>query len=245
MSTPQDARADGSPWPARAGTMALWTVAAALAGPHAPLDAPLVVLLALSGTAAAWGAKRLWWERTRPRSNAFWWIAGTAWVLAALLVPTPWPVVFWSIAVSLAWLHDMPASPTAMLVSIALLALVHDPAAWRGAGDAEAAWLVVALLSGVVAAVLERERLAWRSGQGASAAWNTVRVLVLAGWSLAFLLLRRPLQSVSLFRLVGIDAATTGGRVVLVGLLLVCLVLVGLLLRQRPPRPAPEAVWSR
>lgn len=228
------------PWtdPWAIAIVALWVLGVAVAGPAAAtlwrLGGGLLGLLL--GVAVV----RVWGPRTRPDGHVLWWLIGIVWIVVAM-VSGNGAAFMWALPVGLAWRHAMAASPSLMLLSGGTLVLLQDGDWWRSAPEAAAWLLALGMLLVVMAAVLERDRLAALRGRHLAPWWQAARGGALVAWTVAIVALRGPLQSVGMFRAIGIDPATGGGRLVLLGLMLLSLALAGILLRQKPPQ---EAAWT-
>jgi len=185
------------------------------------------------GTAAllAW----VWGERTRPKANLLWFIAGVGAIGLGTLAGAGFGLPYsLGLVVGLFLCHDMRLAPTLMLSAGVGAALWQPNKIWYAAGESDAWWVALAVLVTLSAAVVERDRLARRQGPPASPAWTAIRLGFLTIWTVGVLSAKEQLQVGRLFAAVGANPAGTTGKFMLVGVVLACLVLAGLLLRSKP-----------
>ncbi len=194
--------------------------------------------------AGAWGGALLalllfvlWGERTRPKPNGLWVLLGIVWAAGFLVPSQPAHAFVAGTAVALLWLHDAPGAPSAML-GWGLFALVWqgDPSIWQDAGEDQAFYVATGMTLVVLGAQLERERLARQRYAPVGFTWNTARISVVAVVTLVLLAGRETLGAASLFAALGLDITGTGGKVAMLGVLLVSLGVAATLFRVRPAR---------
>lgn len=216
-------------------------VAAAACGGLGTEAAAIRAVALLAGVAVALGAWRLWGEATRPRGHWSWWLLGAG--LAALLLPTWAALALLGIAATWPVLHHQPAGAAVLLLAGCLALLWGDPGRWRALGEPEAWWVGAGAWCAVAAAVWERDRVAARHETPTPWTWTVARAAAVALWTVSFLLLRDSVRFSGAFAALGVDVGSTGGRLLLAGMLLVSLLATTLLWR-RQKRADPAVAWQ-
>lgn len=229
-------------WP----TMLVWTLASGLTTFQSPEFASTTILFAIGGVALALAIVALWGLRTRPKRNAFWILVHILLLAAVAVLADARPLMGAAAAlpVALLWIHDSPASPTAML-SWGFILILWQPDFWEEA-DAEAAWNVaLAAVVMIGAAQMERNRLARRQFAPPSGIWSVLRLGLVALLSLLMIAGREGLQAVGVFTYLGIDPSGTAGKITMLGIVAFSLAIALALWRVRPEKPPKPVVEER
>lgn len=193
----------------------------------------LRAMAAVTGAAAGSLGVGIWGPRTRPTSNAWWWIIAGGSVLASFFLPALVAIGVAGCAVTLFLMHDHPSGPGALLVIGTLALLWHPPSDWSTASGPNAWWVGLGSCTLVVSALVERERLATGTTGATPAAWTMFRASWVFAWTVTVLLLRESLPLGELARSAGLDVAGNMGRTALVASLVLAIASTGLLLRGR------------
>lgn len=225
-------------WP----PMLLWLAGAGYTTFNAPELMATTVVTALMGVGVTLAVYALWGPRTRPRKNAFWFLVHVLLIGAVIVLVGSRPILgaVAAIPVALLWLHDAPASPTAMLVwGVALV--LWQPDLWSGA-EADIAWTVMmATVLFIAAAQFERNRLAARQFTQAGVVFSLLRILAVTAISMLFIAGRDALRAVNVFTYIGVDASGVSGKIAMLSIIAACIAVAAALFRVRPekaPRPA-------
>lgn len=197
------------------------------------------------GVLLAWGLVMLWGRRTLPKNRIAWWVVGGALLLWLFLsglgmlpeeLVGPYALGPLVVFVFLFVLHDHHLAPSILLGGVVLAVLVQPGLEWSEAGESEAAWIALATLAGVFAAVLKRERMARSYAVATPGLWTALRLFFVVAWTIVILSLREEVQWAQLFAWLGLDASGPEGQVALVAVILVALVVAAFALK---PRRAP------
>ena len=86
----------------------------------------------------------MWRERTRPKVNGFWILLGIVWSVLVILPIRPYLGLVVTLPVALLWIHDSPATPSAMLTWGLLATLFQDFEVWDAAGAETAVFVLLA-----------------------------------------------------------------------------------------------------
>jgi hypothetical protein len=192
------------------------------------------------GTAAllAW----VWGERTRPKNSLLWYVAGVAAVGLGALggggFAFPYAL---GLLVGLFLVHDMRLTPSLMLAAGLGAALWQPTKRWPSATESDAWWVALTMLFTLAAAVVERDRLARRQGPPVPPAWTAIRLGFLTIWTVGVVSAKKELQVGRLFAYFGADPTGMGGKILLLGIVVACLVAAGLLFRTKAPRQPSAA----
>lgn len=205
--------------------------------------------MAVLGQALAAAFVALWRDRTRPRANLGWFLAGLGLVAAigatteTTLDPSYFRILPFGILVGFFLLHDLTSTPSLMLGAVVFSALFHPEIAWHEEGDGRAWWIAISVLLGVAAATLERERLQAKEAHITPWSWTIIRLAIVTIFSFAILTFKENIQTGRLFELFGADPRGESGRWALLSILLAALVGATFLLRGKkpatPPGPSP------
>ena len=186
----------------------------------------------------------LWRDRTRPRVNGFWILLGIIWFAFVLIPIRPYLGLVATLPVALLWLHDSPATPSAMLTWGLIATIDQDPAVWDVADVDTAFYVILAMIFVIGAAQLERERLATQYAP-TSRIWMAARLAALLAWSLALLGARESLTAINLFTYLGFDLSGVAGKVTVLMLMLFALAAAALLFRVRPVKAVDPTAQPR
>ncbi len=229
----------------RLPTILIWLMALSFTTFEAPEYAATMVAFALAGVGFALLLYLLWGARTRPVKNAFWVLVHVV-LIGGLIAMSGYRPVLGALAafpVALLWLHDSPASPSAMLTWGVFLVL-WQPEFWAVA-EAPVSWdIVVAVILLIGAAQFERNRLAAKQYTQAGVIFSLWRLLAVFLLSLLFVAGREGLRAVNAFTYIGIDASGTAGKLTMLGFVAAMIALAILLFRVRPEKPPQLAVTS-
>lgn len=226
----------------RVTTMAIWLIAAGSTSFGAPEMSASIVVFGALGVGLGLFFFLLWGPRTRPGKNAFWFLVHVVLVGAVIALGTTRPLLGFvtAIPVALLWIHDSPASPTAML-SWGMILVLWQPSLWVGA-EAEISWdVVVATLLMIAAAQFERNRLAGRQYTQAGVIFSFIRLGLVAGITMLFVAGREGLRAVNAFTYLGIDASGIGGKLTMLSFIIISLAVALALFRVRPEK-APNLI---
>lgn len=226
-------------------TMILWVISAGLTTLSSPEFQTTTILFALVGVAIVLGIYVMWGPRTRPTKNAFWFLVHIILLAAFIAFAAARPLLgaVAAIPVALLWIHDSPASPTAMLVWGVLLVL-YQPDYWPSAGPEDAWNVILAVIVIIAAAQFERNRLAARQFTQSGLVFSFVRLALVFGFSVLFVAAREGLRVVNAFTYIGIDASGASGKITMLGFIFVSIATALMLFRVRPEKPPKLAVTS-
>lgn len=217
----------------RLGTMFWFTLALGFTGFGNATELITMPGFGWIGVALAMGTFLLWRDRTRPRANGFWILMGIIWFAFVLIPIRPYLGLVAALPVALLWLHDSPATPSAMLTWGLVAVLAQDPAVWEVADVDTAFYVVLAMTFVIGAAQSERERLATQYAP-TSRIWMMARLAALLAWSLTLLGARENLTAINLFTYLGFDLSGVAGKATVLLLMLLALASATLLFRVRP-----------
>ncbi len=180
------------------------------------------------------GMYALWQGRTRPVPNGFWILLGILWFALAVMPIRPYHGLVVTIPVALFWLHDAPASPSAMLTWGMVATLAQDFEVWENAGADQAFHVVVAMVLFIAAAQAERQRLAKAQYAPTGRMWMYARLGAVFLWALTMVAAREALRAVNFFTYLGFDLRGFAGKVTMLLLILASLAAAAMLFRTRP-----------
>ncbi|MGB1585718.1 MAG: hypothetical protein ACPHID_01565 [Thermoplasmatota archaeon] len=217
----------------RLGTMFWFTLALGFTGFGNATELITMPGFGWIGVAIAMGMFLLWRDRTRPRANGFWILMGIIWFAFVLIPIRPYLGIVAALPVALLWLHDSPATPSAMLTWGLVAVLAQDPVVWELADVDTAFYVILAMTFVIGAAQSERERLATQYAP-TSRVWMLARLAALLMWSLTLLAARDNLTAINLFTYLGFDLSGVAGKATVLLLMLLALASAALLFRVRP-----------
>ncbi len=225
--------------------MIVWIAAASLTSFGAIELASSTAFFALVAVLMVLGLYAMWGPRTRPTKNAFWFLVHIVLIAGLIAFATTRPMLglVAALPVALFWIHDAPASPSAML-GWGFLLILLQPDFWIAA-EPEAAWdVLLASVLVIGAAQMERNRLAARQYTQAGPLFSLIRLAAVAGLSFLFVAGREGLRAVNAFTYIGIDASGISGKLTLIGFVAISLAVAVVLFRVRPEKPPRLTVAS-
>lgn len=218
----------------RLWTMLWFTIALGFTGFGNITELAYMPAMAWLGVAVAMGMYALWRDRTRPRSSGFWILMAILFSAAMIMPIRPFTGAVAALPVALLWLHDSPATPSAMVTWGMFAVLFQDLEVWNIADADTAFYVVLAMILILGAAQAERERLAVRRYAPTSRMWMFARLGAILVWSLTIVAGREAIQAISLFTYLGFDLTGQEGKITILFLLLGSLAAAALLFRRRP-----------
>ena len=228
----------------RLGTMFWFTLALGFTGFGNATELATMPLFGWLGVGLAMGMFLLWRDRTRPRVNGFWILLGIIWFAFVLIPIRPYLGLVATLPVALLWLHDSPATPTAMLTWGLVATIDQDPAVWELATVDTAFYVILAMVFVIGAAQAERERLATQYAP-TSKVWMVARLATLLAWSLTLLAARDSLTAINLFTYLGFDLSGVAGKVTVLMVMLFALAAAAMLFRVRPVKEVDPKAQPR
>jgi hypothetical protein len=199
--------------------------------------------LAAGGLGAAAVASLVWRERTALMHPTLRWLGGAALLLVALLAPLQfWLPVAAAVAGLLLW-NDQSTGPGMLLALGAAAAVSGHALDWEQAGFREAWWFAAAGVVACAAALVERERLASPRLHPVPPAWTAVRVIAIAAWTFAVLVVFAAVKDTDPSAALGFEVYSLSGQVVLLAILVAATIALALAFTRRPkePKPGPTA----
>ena len=222
----------------------LAVVAVAISGLGDPLASLQRAGLAAAGFGAAAVASLIWRERTALMPPTLRWLGGVALLLVALLAPLQfWLPVAAAVAGLLLW-NDQSTGPGMLLaLGAAAAVLGHAGVNWEDASFREAWWFAAASVVACAAALVERERLASPRLHPVPPTWTAIRVIAIAAWTFAVLVVFAAVKEADLSAALGFDVYSLSGQVVLLTILVGATIALALAFTRRPkePKPGPAA----
>lgn len=208
----------------------------------------------LLGYGLAVGLELLWGERTRPKNQPLWWLLILAFLV--ILAFTSWAdgprseerigltAGLLALGIGLSFRHDQGLTPSLFLAGAVWIAVLQggrmnpDFGGASRMGEAEAVWIALTVLLGIIAATLEHERLLRRTGAGTPVPWTVIRFGFLSVWTLVILSLREDVQWGRLFVLLGANLQGQDGQMFLIGVIVIAIVIAAFAFRpgKEPPK---------